>query len=533
MPDKAEKTKRHHHSHHRKKTGPALLRESMTDSRGTDEDSSGRGLGLALLDEDIVNVTGGPEEKPKTSRTSSDDIIVVDMGGGPAANPLTLDEKTRLQKYKKGRLHQLVKKAGTLRESTPAKQLGPLGSAVVAIAKEGADKTKTAYGYGSSLTGSGLDTLTTINDARKLATHSKKGLVEVPVLGSILSCADALVTTGGYIKKIFELAKSNPGDITADDKLALLKTYIDSCLSVLESVQSIIDDIGMVVGSLPLVGAIMGSVSSGISLCFNLRDAVKAGKSRTKMKAQKSKAKAAIRSKDTAHAFTAEKMSRGKGTGKMGIRTSFEDVADAQTGKKRSKRLDEVTAKMQKNDDAGESGVRQDVEDYDMLSELQGANTKRLREAILQMIFNDLVGFAGSLATLDPTGVGSVVGGGMKAASGAGFAIRDLARGARQKARDKGVLGGNLNKSTANKEARRSHLAANLLNRIVALGALNLDGMLPQDDDKAEQVRNAMARYKEINQRVVALGMGYGPLLRANTKDEMRDTIRSGFYREA
>ena len=216
-------------------------------------------------------------------------------------------------------------------------------------------------------------------------------------------------------------------------------------------------------------------------------------------------------------------------------------VRDRRLGKNRAMRLDEKTKAMR----AGNQGKSEEdlksvraLEDYDVTKELTQANVKRRREGVVNLILKDAVGFATSLATLDPTGLGAACGAAISSAAGLALMTKKIVVSVRQSGRDKGRRGYNINKSTANKEQRRHNLSVIMFDRIKELKSFGFHGItseaVERDAVTAEQnnaIETGTPRYEEMEDRVAAMGVS-GPLLRADSAAKMVRTMRLGFYRD-
>ncbi len=386
----------------------------------------------------------------------------------------------------------------------------------------------------------------------------------IPIFSAVTKSIDCIFQSVKYIKDMVEFAKANKdsSNTTAAEKWEVFQKTADMLLTLLDTASSWISAFTTFAGTLPIIGAVIGAIGTGISFVMNAIQLHKARVSIGRMRTQKTAAKDRIRSSQgnlkglsgsttpggTPGASPADikfakdetrttGVFKKKTEQKFKITRSFGKVSDARTGVQRDQRLDEKTKELRSGrtglDDKQEEAVR-DLEDYDVTKELTGANKKRRREGIVNLILQDAVGFATALAALDPSGMGSGIGASINAAVGIGMLGKKITTSVRQHGRDKGREGYNVNKSTANKEQRRHNLSVIMFDRIQELGKYDFDTIKPETTNKDEvaKVVSGLPGFETMDDRITAMGVA-GPLLRAGNAVEMVKIMRKGFYRDS
>ena len=384
----------------------------------------------------------------------------------------------------------------------------------------------------------------------------------IPIIGAVIKTIKLLVDGGKYIKDMVEFARDNKdsADTTREEKWEVFQKTLEMFMSLVDYASSIMSTFTTFVGTLPVVGAILGTIGNCISFGANAYSLVKAGKSISRMKKQRAAAKEAIladKSGDGYDEVVGEGMKKTLLHPKHGVKkqtigadlgtvTETVDKARPKGGTRtvtRAKRLDEKVLEMKqkipskKNSKAGDHRAESkklvhDLEDYDVAKELTATNKKRAVAGVTDLIMKDAVGIATSLATLDPTGLGSGIGAAINTAISAGSLVKEGASKLRQIGRNHGWKGTDYNKSDDQKEKRRHNLAVIMYKRmrtakIKHLG--NLDG-----DITTDKVQSSVAAVETLDERITAMGVA-GPLFRAakdQNQAEMLQIMRQGFYRE-
>lgn len=395
-----------------------------------------------------------------------------------------------------------------------------------------------------------------------------EGLQGLPFAGAILKSIDCIFQAAAYIKDMVHFAKDNKdsSNTTTSEKWEVFQKTADMTLTLLDTVASWIGAFTTFAGRIPIIGAVIGAVGAGISFVMNAIQLHKARVSISRMRKQKTSAKERIRSSQGDLKDLPGTTTPGGGQGanpadvtfakdktvvkgvfnkkterKFKITRSFEKVKGKNPKIDRDMRLDEKTKEMRSGQKGGEK-IKDDkkeeavqaLEDYDVTKELTGANKKRRREGIVNLILQDAVGFATSLASLDPTGMGSGIGAGINAAVGIGMLGKKVTTSVRQLGRNQGWEGFDQNKSTENKEQRRHNLAVVMFDRIVDLGKYEFDKINPEKTNEVEfsNVEKGIPHFEDMDDRITAMGVA-GPLLRAGNAVEMVKVMRQGFYRDS
>ena len=316
-------------------------------------------------------------------------------------------------------------------------------------------------------------------------------------------------------------------------------------MSLVDMANSIMGTFTTFLGSLPIVGAILGTISNCISFGANAYSLVKASMSISRMREQKAKAKGVIETKGS------EKIKQGIAKGKFDddediVKEDIKRFGWKRGTKKveRSKRLDEKVLDMRQNlPDKAQSGNEEErakqkelihsLEDYDVTKELTSANKKRATQGIVDLILKDAVGIGTSLATLDPTGLGAGIGPSINMTVSAGYLVKEGASKVRGMARKHNWLGADLNKSEDHKAQRRHNLAVIMYDRMRKLKKHHYANLIKENGTE-DEIGGSVDAFKTMDQRITAMGIA-GPLFRAaNDKNqaEMLKVMRQGFYRE-
>lgn len=492
------------------------------------------------------------------------------MGGNSHTTTQSKDEvkfKKKVSKMKSSFTNRIVTKMDGSKLS--AQQREKPQEAVPGTRKRDKAKAgiKAAGHYGdkamditSDVGGSALDSLGSLMDYADGGSERTWGMVDdagakekwgdmglqsegVPIVGATIKAIKLLIDGGKYIKEMIDFAKDNKKDTdghtgtTTAEKWDVLKKTLDLFMSCVDTANSIMGTFTTFLGTLPIVGAVVGTISNCISFGANVATLIKSGTSIHRMRKQKAKAKdAVIGNTASGTGFVKQEKHKElfsrKTVTKNKITSEFEDVRDEDASTRRGKdimrkmRLDEKTKRM-RSTGFGDAQLLTDLEDYDVTKELTSANKKRARQGALDLIFKDATGIATSLATLDPTGMGAGIGAAISASVAAGYVAKDAVVKGRQMARNSGRFGADVNKSDANKKQRRHNLAVIMYDRLLDLKNTELI----EDYSNPKAVTN-VEKYKDMEDRINALGVA-GPLFRAaQDPNEMLTVMRKGFYRD-
>ena len=379
---------------------------------------------------------------------------------------------------------------------------------------------------------------------------AKSGTTGVTWVDAVESAIRTLVNAGRSIKHIVEYTKTNGHKDFAEFR-GVVKEGIDTLLNLMGAVNGILGNFKSLAEQVPIIGAITGAVSAGMSFAQNLHSLIKVSKSKDRMRDQKEAAKKRIKENQGSANYVEMRHSKADPLklGKESLHFNPEAIP-RRRWIARKKRLDEVTtegrARLQTSGQqqggaqqnaaaqtAAEDPLLDALEDYDMVKELTAANKHRQRQDILNIVFGDAVSFGASLASLDPT-VGALVGNSIRLAVGVGNGVKAAATFLRTQGRNRGWSGFDENKSDANKLQRRHTLAVNFFQRLQDLSKEKITDVSPDttEVDEVAKARQGLEKYRIMSNRVDALGVGYGPLMRAQTTRQVLETIRSGFYRE-
>ena len=366
----------------------------------------------------------------------------------------------------------------------------------------------------------------------------------LPMADAIQSSIRTLVSVGRTIKHIVDYIRTKGRKDFAEFR-NIVKEGIDAVMSLLQTANGYMSIFKSLAEKTPIIGAILGTISAGMSFAQNLHSVIKATRSKKRMRAQKEQAKERIKENQGSANYVEMRHSKADvlKLGKEKLHFNPEAIPQWRWIA-RKKRLDEMTTEKRTQlqaagqqsaapQTATEDPLLDALEDYDIVKELTGANKKRQRQGILDLVFGDAVAFGTSLAALDPT-VGALVGNSINLAVGVGTAVKEVVAFLRQIGRNHGWKGCDENKSDANKLKRRHTLAVNLFQRLQGLEKEKITEINPDTTEETEvsKARQGLEKYRLMSDQVNALGVGYGPLMRAQTTREVLDTIRSGFYRD-
>ena len=386
----------------------------------------------------------------------------------------------------------------------------------------------------------------------------------VPIAPAILKAKDVVVNTIRYVRDLVQIIKASKdaqaletgsSALVHGEKremvlktVDLLKTYLDSAMSILGTFTSL-------AGTLPIVGAVVGAISSGLSFAVDAAQWYRSQKALDSIRAQKAAAKGSLKNEATilgpqmtlGHM---EQRTSGHGRNKQTsekfkVNMTQGQTVDEDTRKLRAMRLDEKLARIHNADRTGSGGTTytqgqkdalRHAEDYAITKELSLANKNRRKEAITNVVFQDATAFIAAVMCLDPTGMGGAVGSGINATIGAAYGVKSAISYFRQKARNHGVRGADLNKSDANKRQHRHNLAVMMYDRIrdaADTTVASIDDpnqVTPQQ--RAAVSDGALEEFDTLNQRVEAMGVA-GSFLRSHDAPNLVAIMRQGFYRDS
>lgn len=499
-------------------------------------------------------------------------------------SPEAVDEKLKTQaaaaKAKK-KEDKLKKKGGTppkpgTKKEHPnakrrAKKAAHYGHKGVEIADElGGATLDTISGYMEYADGGKDRTWSMVGDKASKELWGDNSAQWAPIIGTVIKAIKGLIDLGQYVKQIVEFARDNKGSdldgrtsTTKEEKFEILQSTLDLFMGGLDFVSSIMSTFTTFLGTLPIVGAVLGTISSCISFGANVYTMIKASRSVVRMKRQRQKAADAVAANDSGGKFSSQTTKKSLRHPRNGekvnvvkhsnfgdaddvIHEDIDHVRKSKGTKKvdRAKRLDEKILQMKDSTIAkGAQGgdteeakkarkLVRGLEDYDVTRELTSANEKRVRASVTDLVIKDAVGIATSLASLDPTGLGSSIGASINAVISTGGLIKEAGTKVRQKARNHGWLGADRNKSDDQKAQRRHNLAVIMYDRMLKLKKKHSANLKTPSSEEAGF--KAATAYEKMDHRITALGVA-GPLFRAadgKNQAEMLQVMRKGFYRE-
>ena len=423
-----------------------------------------------------------------------------------------------------------------------------IDSASAAVDFAGGGKTRTFQSIGQKTDANGEDIW---GDGSMQSDGISVGSSVTKSVGLIFDTVEYVKKLVGFIKDSKDERAQETGDsaVSKAEKADMFLATVEIIQKYLDTAMSWAGAFTTALGRLPIVGAIIGAIDSGMSFVVDAVQWYQAEKYIAQMREQKAAAKGRIqggqgvfgrevstgrmeeRKSGLIHRHTEEKFK---------VSRTYEATTDEGTNKSRAMRLDEKTKQLRGANggaltQAQEEAVR-DLEDYDITKELTSANKKRRREGVTDLVFKDAVGFGAALANLDPTGMGSAVGAAVTAAVGVGYLGKSVGSYIRQKARNHGFSGADLNKSEENKKQRRHNLAVIMYDRIMELADTQVASITDPANVTQEQRTainsGAMQKFDKMNERINAMGVA-GPFLRAHTAPEMVKVMRQGFYRDS
>ena len=381
------------------------------------------------------------------------------------------------------------------------------------------------------------------------------------IAGAVASCVDVLKGIYELTKQIIVSIKKKDG--SSGNILSIVKHSLDE-LMVMGKAASDLGKLFSTVSHIPIVGAVCGAISTSLSLIGNLKQLVYGSMDHYRMSEQRQAAARAIAQKqenatNNASSTTTPANATASSTPASGTtnaaanaassnaaalslfqlqrhRATRDDmtvnagmVTDAKTGKQRKKRLDEVL-----KDGAITGDLREDAEKLAVSQTLAETNKHRVKNAIYDIVMDDLVGFGKTIIALIPAIGGDATAAGISVAQASVSAGRKGIRWLRQKGRDHGWKGFDANKSTYNKKVQRHRLAVMLYNRIKGLNQYHIEQaastQTPHTEEQLTGYRKALTAYPETERQVSALQVGYYHLQKTQSADEMVALMRQGFY---
>lgn len=527
-----------------KPSGPVKMNDDATTAPPTPPRPAGPRIGVRRTAAKSANTP--PPVPPKTSRmmaqqwirdhprkvnTPKEEASTPPPAPAPAEVPATLSDAQlkRLAKAKKDPFATLAQKVAGL-PGTPRAEYNEVA--------------QTAESNLGQNTVSGIDfmadlvTSTATNIAGFMADCAG---MEIPFLSSITGAIKAgwdLAKAGVSLVKLFRESS------TKTEAIEALKDGVSAILDMAGNVTDFLSDCGLF-KEIPIVGAVIGTLCSCLDIAMATYTVVNQG--------------------INSHRMTKQRKALVTKSGRFAKATAGGEIDDEfRTGKKREMRTDDKNkathvALMEKraqlehiaNHEAASEDEKRDARaelaalipmeealaasmEDDAVSEIQHANSNRIRRGTVEL----LQGFSGvisSLATIDPS-YGSAGGAALSGLTTmAGWGYRGSSR-LRQFGRDHDWAGTDKNKSANQKKMRRHRLSVVIYNNVKEVGKLGLKELDPATVKTQTAVSNTDAglnRFSTVRERVVAMDVGYGALLRAGTADEMVDTMRQGFYRES
>ncbi len=359
----------------------------------------------------------------------------------------------------------------------------------------------------------------------------------IPIASAALKSINLLIKACTYIKDMVDFAKANKKEdgkttTTKTEKLEVAQKTVDLFLSGVDAANSILGTFQTFLGRLPIVGAIVGTITSCFNLAGNIISLIRASRSVHTLSKRK----------DTLRTKLATRFDSRKNVN-VALKTDIKDEGASRRMNKEIKRKERLDEFLIRDKGAATHTLtdeeRAQMEDYDVASELSSANKKRMKYGIIDIICKDATGIATSLATLDPTGLGASIGASISAVVAAAYGGRSLFNKARQKLRNRNMFGTDVNKSEENKAQRRHNLAVIIFDRMAAIRKHHyVNGIAADttDEGNLKKVREAIPKYQTMEENISALGVG-GPLLRVagnSSEASMRmvRVIREGFYRD-
>lgn len=454
----------------------------------------------------------------------------------PPASVLNDGEKKRLGKIQKSIMLGVMMKAGQL----------DLAGRPSTNPDEGEFNWLDGVELGGGIADTALEMIdagaTTLNGV----LNSVKGAEELPYIGPIIAGISAtweLVKLGVDVgKQIYLLAKKK-----AIDKwkiVEMLKSSMDIIGTMVGGLVDLLGDLG-VFTQIPLVGAVIGTISGAVDVAMSTIHLYKSIKHESRMGAQGKALATATGAKQT----TSKTTTADQATGRL-IRVDENNQAEAEPIRAEIFAIDSQLKTLKPSEPGDKPKIDQLRKEraekreklaaidqkisQDMVYELEKANVKRKRRNGMELA-QGFVSIGTSLATIDPT-YGSAIGGGVSMASTlAGGAVKATGF-ARQKIRNRGWFGSDVNKSEKNKRIRRHNLALGLFDSMKEIGRTDLGFISENDvntDGRAKTVKAAMDQFKTVGGRVEAMDINIPRLWTAGSSDKMVGMLREGFYRES
>ena len=463
----------------------------------------------------------------------------------PAADPLSAkpDKMKKLEILQNSKLHLLVGHAHAVAAAPKKDVEHEKGDAV-----EGGNFALDTLSDAGGVVGGGLGTHESfLKKADPNASLSDrmgdtvKGMAGIDIIRHSVNAIKGIFTT---IMKIVEAVKNKDKKGGGPGKLEIVDSLIDTIKSSCQAVMSGLGLVEKLSKAMPIVGAVFGAVSAIMEFITHVSKMHSANKGRRKMgklkeastKGLHGKHEEAVKVADDAGLVAPDKPEYLEKKKKKGGEEKHINRFQARI---RVKKLQE---KEEQNPDAmtpEEKAELQDLQEYLLTHEIHSADKKRMVQGGLD-ITADVINFAASLATLDPT-IGSAVGIGLSGAVSLGQAGHKVGRWIRQKVRDrKGKKTSSapgteayekiMEKTTKGKDERRGSLGKYMVEKVKKLQDHNLAAM----DGKTSEAKfdQAAGEYNTVQDQIYGMGVYYGVLLSTKNQESLEDAFGGSLSRE-
>ena len=395
---------------------------------------------------------------------------------------------------------------------------------------EAAESLQEGIEAGNDLYGAGTD-------IAELAKADESAMEAAGVGGATLSCLKAIKDIIAMLMSISD-AKEDPDQ--KDKQVKKKDDIITAVLSGLDAVTSVMDFFTALANAVPIIGAILGTVSAIKELVVNIGAVTRARESRIEVGELKKQNKMALinrhgdkiqTKKDTSRFYQKAKMEDK--FDKMKAAQLREELIAKRTEDKGKKRGERMSRQERKRLDEDISSL----DEYFMDREIKHADFKRERQGGFD-IAGEILNLAGSLASFDPA-IGSAVGAGLKAGSTLikyghkGFtAVKQWGRD--KKDAKKTGADAFLSKSTENKDKRRTAMGMHMVQKLYHLGRMEIEDVDVASDKYRERdlMQRAGNEFDDAEKQIKGMGVYYSVLLRAPSKKSLAAKFGAGMSRE-
>ncbi|MEG1578758.1 MAG: hypothetical protein RR336_08345, partial [Oscillospiraceae bacterium] len=288
---------------------------------------------------------------------------------------LSPKEVRRMQKIKRGIVGKIMKKVKQFKlepgDRTPPPLMEKSAGDILDIVAEKGFKDGLVSSVGSAVNagtgiaegltnrakGSAAMSYTNIGDKKYAGAEGYgDGSMQgkgVPILGVVLNAMQFIWDGIKMIMTIKDYIREHKaGGHNADERSEFIMEIVNRVLAAFDLANGVMGTFTTLLGTLPIVGAVLGTITNGIATVADIVHLVKAGRAKKRMKAQKALAKEALRAKAdklSGYVTKEQRTSRFRKrplADKVRVTRNFGFVDEGFKHKKRTGRLDEIVVQL-------------------------------------------------------------------------------------------------------------------------------------------------------------------------------------------